>query len=73
MNKPIEGIDYFVYFLPMHGSIGGYITPNDDGTFSVYLNARLSRERNIKTLEHERQHIINNDFCKTDVRQIEGL
>lgn len=73
MSKPIEGVDYFVYFQPMHGSIGGYITPNPDGTFSVYLNERLSREQNMKTMRHEFQHIQNNDFAKTDVVEIEGL
>ena len=62
MRKPIQGIDYFVYFQPMHGSIGGYITPNPDGTFSIYLNERLNRERNMKTLAHEEQHIISEDF-----------
>lgn len=73
MKKPIEGVDYFVYFVPMHGSIGGYVTPNLDGTFSVYLNERLSREKNMKTMRHEYQHMVNDDFAKTDVAKIEGL
>ena len=57
----------------MHGSIGGFVTPNPDGTFSVYLNSRLSRERNVKSLEHEINHIVCDDFSKTDVVEIEGL
>ena len=73
MRDPIEGVDYFVYFIPMHGSIGGYVTPNPDGTFSVYLNSRLNRERNMKTMRHERRHMENDDFAKTDVAKIEGL
>ena len=70
---PIEGIDYFVYYIDMHGSIGGYITPNLDGTFTVYLNKRLNRERNIKSIHHELEHMINDDFEKNDVRIIEGI
>ena len=73
MRKPIPNVDFFIYFMPMHGSIGGYVTPNPDGTFSVYLNERLSRERNMKTLKHEINHIVANDFSKDDVAQIEGL
>lgn len=73
MRKPVQGVDYFVYFMPMHGSIGGFVTPNPDGTFSVYLNSRLSRERNAKSLEHEINHIVADDFSKTDVVEIEDL
>lgn len=73
MKTPVQGVDYFVYFMPMHGSIGGFVTPNPDGTFSVYLNSRLSRERNVKSLEHEINHIINLDFTKYDVSKIEKL
>lgn len=73
MRKPIPNVDYFVYFMPMHGSIGGFVTPNPDGTFSVYLNSRLSRERNAKSLKHELNHIINLDFTKYDVSKIEKL
>lgn len=73
MKNPIQGVDYFIYFQPMHGSIGGYVTPNPDGTFSVYLNERLSREQNMKTLKHEINHIVADDFSKDDVAQIEGL
>lgn len=73
MRKPIPNVDFFIYFMPMHGSIGGYVTPNPDGTFSVYLNERLSREQNMKTLKHEINHIVADDFSKDDVAQIEGL
>ena len=72
-RKPIENIDYFVYMIDLPGNMGGYVTPNPDGTFSVYLNRRLNRERNIKTLLHEEAHIVNGDFAKYDVAQIEGL
>lgn len=74
MSKPIQGIDYFVYFVPLDGSIGGFVTPNPDGTFSIYLNERLNRERNMKTLAHEERHIINGDFYSgLPLEVIEGL
>ena len=36
--------------------------PNDDGSFSVYINANLSQERKKKALKHELDHIENDDF-----------
>lgn len=74
MRKPIQDVDFFIYYVPMHGAIGGFVTPNPDGTFSVYLNERLSRERNLETMEHEIGHIIRDDFYTgKDVAEIEGL
>lgn len=59
----IENQDYFVRVIPFPVySIGGAVTPNDDGTFSVYINANLSLERQRKALKHELDHIENDDF-----------
>ena len=74
MSELIEGADYFIYFTKMPYSIGGYVTPNPDGTFSVYLNERLTHERHMKTTAHERKHIMDGDFYKgLPVNIIEGL
>ena len=43
-------------------NVGGMVTPNDDGTFSVYLNERVDDARKRKALRHELQHIVNGDF-----------
>lgn len=59
----IENQDYFVRVIPFPVySIGGAVTPNDDGSFSVYINANLSLERQRKALKHELDHIENDDF-----------
>lgn len=69
----IEGCDYFVYTIPFpNNKCGGFVTPNDDGTFSVYLNANLSEEENRITLEHELNHILHDDFWRdTSISTIE--
>ena len=36
--------------------------PNDDGTYSIYLNARLDELRQRKACSHELDHIVNGDF-----------
>lgn len=54
----LENADYFVRLVPFPpGAIDGCVTPNDDGTFSVYLDSNVSREKQLKALGHELNHI----------------
>jgi len=74
MSNAIEGVDYFVYVVPFPPNVHGAVVTNEDGTFSVYINANDTRERQRKAGEHEiKRHIENNDFAKSDVVEIEGL
>ena len=57
-----EGIDYYIYFRIMPPKIYAFITPNDDGTFSIYLDPRRSYLQRKCDLDHELNHILNNDF-----------
>lgn len=58
----IEGADYFVRLVDLPLEIAGMVTPNNDGTFSIYLNARTSRKRQKEACDHEIRHIKNDDF-----------
>lgn len=59
----LENADYFVRLVPFPpGVIDGCVTPNDDGTFSVYLDANVSREQQLKALGHELNHIERDHF-----------
>ena len=70
-GRAIEGVDYYVYVVPFPPSVHGVVVTNPDGTFSVYLNANDTRERQRKAAEHEKRHIENNDFAKSDVVEAE--
>lgn len=48
------------------------VTQNDDGSYTVFLNARYSYDRQMEALEHGVRHVTNDDFSKTDVQQIEA-
>lgn len=37
-----------------------------DGTYSIYLNDRLTREQNFLTYCHELEHILRDDFNKAE-------
>ena len=68
----IDGADYFVRIVDLPCPVGGMVTPNDDGTFSVYINAKNSREKQIKSYAHEVDHIENDDFYTgKDIKEIE--
>ena len=49
-----------------------FVTPNADGSFTIFLNARLSDEEQRSAYKHAIDHIENNDFEKYDVQSIEA-
>ena len=54
--------DYFVRYMKLPPKIWAFITPNDDGTYSIYLDPRRSREQQIEDYIHELKHILDDDF-----------
>ncbi len=74
MSKAIEGVDYFVYVVPFPDGVHGAVATNPDGTFSVYINEKDTRERQRKAGKHEiKKHIEGDDFSKLDVAEIENM
>ena len=54
--------DYFVRVVELPPAIRGVTVPNDDGTFSVYINAIYDTETQRSTLEHELKHLARDHF-----------
>lgn len=54
--------DFHVYMVPFYGDVEGFVTVDENNFYSIYINSNLSVERQRKVLEHELNHIINNDF-----------
>lgn len=71
----IEGRDYTVRVIPFPvNTVGGMVIPNDDGSFSVYINANLSQQRQKEALDHELKHIAEDDFYRgTPIAEIENI
>ena len=63
--------DYFVYYANFPLSVRGLVTPNDDGTYSVILNDRMTDARKLVTYAHEVKHIQHDDFY--DDKSIEDV
>lgn len=47
------------------------VVPNEDGTYTILINAKISKENQLKAYRHAMNHIINNDFDKDNVQKIE--
>lgn len=59
----IENVDYFVHLVPFPpGRIDGAVMPNDDGTFSIYIDANADEPHQRTALAHELQHIEQDHF-----------
>lgn len=53
-------INIIITHLPPH--VKAITTPNEDGTYTIIVNERLSRDAAIKEIIHELKHIKGNDF-----------
>lgn len=52
--------------------VHGLIRANEDGSYTIILNSRDSRERNLQAYQHELDHLLKGDFEKADANEIEG-
>lgn len=60
-----------VVFMNMSTKIHEAVTPNEDGSFTVFINARLSADAQRKAYLHALTHIRNDDFRECDVNMAE--
>ena len=59
-------------FADMPGTIPAYSISNPDMSYTIVINARLNRERQLKAYHHEMLHIENGDYDrKTKIDIIE--
>lgn len=67
----IEGIN--IGFLE-HAPAGfhGMVVKNDDGFYTILLDPNDTYERRLQTVRHELEHILNDDFNKSDIQLIEA-
>lgn len=61
----------FVKIIDMPCKIKGHVNENQDGSYTVFLNARLTFEQQQETYMHEIRHILNDDFAKEDTDLVE--
>lgn len=60
-----------VKLLNMDTKIPEHLVKNSDDSYTIFINARLSRESQLKSYYHALRHINEDDFCKNNVQDIE--
>lgn len=71
MSNPLLTEDIGVYFLNMDTSVNEQVILNEDGSYSIFLNARLNRERQMNAYKHALEHILKDDFGRECADEIE--
>lgn len=66
--------DVFIRKIPLPSGVRAFTLPDSQGDYNIYINANLSGEQQRKSLEHEKNHILNDDFYKDETAaEIERL
>ena len=66
--------DVIVRYINLPVSVRGIITVDEEGNYNVYINAKLSSDRQRIALEHELTHVNRGDFDSfDDIENIENL
>lgn len=47
------------------------IVKNEDDSYTIFINAKLTHERQLEVYKHALSHIQNDDFEKSDADEIE--
>ena len=63
-----------VRLLDLDPGVGGLIAVDEDGFVNIYINARLSRDGQLRALRHELRHYERGDlYSDADIREVERL
>lgn len=60
-----------VHFMDMHCKVREQVVKNEDDSYTILINARLNCEQQMEAYQHALRHIMNNDFDKDNVNEIE--
>ncbi|MCI9141871.1 MAG: hypothetical protein HFH87_04505 [Lachnospiraceae bacterium] len=64
--------DINIQIIDMDVMVPEHLVKNDDDTYTIFLNARLSRDSQLKYYYHALRHITGNDFQGDNVQEIES-
>jgi len=70
----IQGViklDINTFLLDMDVLIPEHVVRNRDGSYSIFINSRLSYDRQLEAYKHALKHIKDGDFDKKDADRIE--
>lgn len=69
----INTLDYQVQLVNFpNKKVKETVTPNDDGSFTIFIESSLSHDEQRESFLHALKHILGDDFEKLDVNEIES-
>jgi len=64
--------DVYLRLMSLPHTVHGITVQDEDGDYNIYINARLTHEKQQEAMQHELKHIESNDFtCLEHIKQIE--
>lgn len=64
--------DVFVHVVDFKNTkISEAVTENCDGSYTIFLNSRMNKQKQRDSYRHALKHIEGDDFNKSDVNSIE--
>lgn len=65
-------IDYQIQLIQFPNKrVKETVVPNEDGSYTIFIEASLSREQQQDAFKHAMKHILGDDFSKDDINKIE--
>ena len=64
-------MDIYCKVIDMPVGLRANVVENDDGSYTIFVNAKLSDEMQKEKYKHEINHIVRNDFYNSNASQIE--
>lgn len=65
--------DVNIVLLDIDYKTNEVVSENEDGSYTIVINARLNEDGRIRAYKHAMHHINNIDFAKDNVQQIEHV
>ncbi len=66
------GYNINIIILDDANGVPGSVWHNSDDSYTIFIDGKLSKEKQRKVFRHEIKHICGNDFEKYDVQMIES-
>ena len=68
-----EQNDMNVVYMELPAGVNETVTPNPDGTFTVFISTRISQMKRLQAYQHALWHIQHDDFYRdASVQEIES-
>lgn len=64
-------IEYHVELIAFPPGVHEAVTPNEDGSVTIFLDKNSTRESQYERFLHVMRHLQNDDFSRTNVQEIE--